>query len=217
LAYDGSAAESAAAHRLVALTFALKNSAATVVSVQKLTVTADDERVADMPLNLTALPKRTSAVATVAFQPPKDLTKAKHIGLQFADAAGKTVADTSIEPPHDDAALAPLGDKHPAGALNVGALELSRVGGTQALRLECSFAISNASLQQAAIARLSVTPPKGKAVEAALALDVPARTGTGPITVVFTYPGKSLPDGSYGVALIGKNGDVLARAAAPLL
>ncbi|MBC5823433.1 MAG: hypothetical protein GIW99_03445 [Candidatus Eremiobacteraeota bacterium] len=217
LAFDAAANVS---DRLLDVAFALKNPGAKPLTAKSLTLTAEGKPVGAVSFVVTALPNQTTQVTAAAIPLAKgqDAAKLQRLTLVFADAAGKMLAQSSIDAPHPGLTFGPLDETHPAGPPSIDSLDVERVAELgRHPRYECSFAITNPGKEKLSIAKVTIAPPKGRATDAAIGVDVPPRTMSGIITVVLPYGGKSLPAGKYTATATGRAGEVITKASAELM
>lgn len=220
LAYDASAADPVKAPRLVELTFALNNPGASPLPVSNLSVVTDSNPAVSVPLALQALPNQDTQETLVAIAPPKDPSKAKQLSMTFADGKSTMLAQSTLDfPTPEDLTMTPLDDKQAAGGVTVDDVSVSSVVAPgSGLHYDVTFSLTNAGKSKVSIAYFTVTPAKGDSVKIVVPIELPARTGAAPISIVIPYTGKAktLPDGKYAVsASDGKS--TVAEGSGPLL
>jgi hypothetical protein len=219
-AYDASAADPVKAARLVELTFALNNPAASPVPIPEVAVAADTATPTHVALGLQALANQDTVETLIAVAPPKDYSKTKQLNLTFGDGKALLLATYATDfPTSSDGSMTGLDKKRPAGGLSIDDVAVSSItapGG--GLHYDVTFAVTNSSTSDISIASFTVTPPKSDTVKIAVPLKIPARSETTPMSVVVPYSGKSktLPAGKYVItASDGKT--TIAQGSGPLL
>lgn len=221
-AYDGSAADPVKAPRLVELTFALNNPQASPMPVTNVAITADSNAPVNVPLSLQALPNQDTVETLIAVAPPKDYSKTKQITLTFGDAKGPMLASDTVEfPTGIDIAMTPLDKSHASGGLSIDDVSISSIQapGGAPFHYDVTFTVTNAGTAKAGIASFTITPAKGDPVKVAIPVQLPARTGTAPLSIVVPYvdsKAKALPSGKYSIAASDTSG-IIAQGNGPLL
>jgi hypothetical protein len=217
-AYDGSAADPVKAARLLEITFGFTNPTQDPDTLSTLTVATDGDP-AGRRLGMTVkIPAgKSSDISVVAVSLKQEFAKVKHVSLTFDNPDGDNLATATIDPPALTFVFTPLDKKVPTGALSIDGIDFSHVDGPgSGLHYECTFGLTNASGAKVSIDNFTVTPPKGSPVTVPVPVDVPARTSSSLLTIVFPYSGKSLPAGKYTVTANAAN-NPLAQATTGLL
>jgi hypothetical protein len=217
-AYDGSATDPVKAARLLEITFGFKNPTIDPDTLSTLTVATDGDpagRRLGMSLKIPA--GKSSDIDVVAVALKQDFAKVKHVMLTFDNPDGDNLAGSTMDPPALTLTFTPLDSKQPTGALSIAGIDFSHVDGPgSGLHYECTFGFVNASGAKISIDSFTVTPPKGSPVTVAVPVDVPSRTTSSLMTIIFPYSGKSLPEGKYTVTANAAN-NPLAQATTGLL
>jgi hypothetical protein len=217
-AYDGSAADPVKAARLLEITFGFTNPTQDPDTLSTLTIATDGDpagRRLGMTLKIPA--GKSSDISVVAVSLKQEFAKVKHVSLTFDNPDGDNLATATIDPPALTFVFTPLDKKVPTGALSIDGIDFSHVDGPgSGLHYECTFGLTNASGTKVSIDNFTVTPPKGSPVTVPVPVDVPARTSSSLLTIVFPYSGKSLPAGKYTVTANAAN-NPLAQATTGLL
>jgi hypothetical protein len=220
LAYDASATDPVKAPRLVELTFALNNPGASPMPVSNLSVATDTNPAVSVPLALQALPNQDTQETLVAVASPKDPSKAKQLSLTFGDGKNTMLAQSTVDfPTPADSTLTPLDAKQAAGGVSVDDVSVTSViAPGSGLHYDVTFSLTNAGKSKVSIAYFTVTPPKSDSVKIVVPIELPARTGAAPLSIVVPYVGKAktLPDGKYTVSASDGTSSV-ATGSGPLL
>ena len=220
LAYDASAADPVKAPRLVELTFALNNPAATPMPIPEVAVAADTNPPTHVALGMQALPNQDTVETLIAVAPPKDYSKTKQLSLTLGDGKGSLLATYTTDfPTTSEGAMTALDKKRPAGGLSIDDIAVTSINAPGGgLHYDVTFSVTNSGTTDLSIASFTVTPPKSDTVKVAISLKIPARSETSPMSIVVPYSGKSktLPAGKYAItASDGKT--TIAQGSGPLL
>jgi hypothetical protein len=217
-AYDGSAADPVKAARLLEITIGFKNPTVDPDSLSTLTVATDGDPAGKrLGIPLTIPAGKASDIVVVGVSLKQDFAKVKHVTLTFDNPDGDNLATTTVDPPSLTLTFTPLDKKVPTGSLSIDGIDFSHVSGPgSGLHYECTFGLTNASGAKVSIDSFIVTPPKGSPVTIPVPVDVPSRTSSSLLTIIFPYSGKSLPAGKYTVTANAAN-NPLAQATSGLL